>query len=127
MDLVNWQLETPYELESSQWKEINSFIMFWLIGTPSVSVSIRSETSDFGECTQCMVIFMGAWAKYSIQNDYEDDPIKCNLAGLNGVIDFYIKNKEVFGEISKIEKLIELKENNELEAYIKDYLSKKED
>ncbi len=70
------------------------------------------------DCGECMFLFMGGWAKYSIQSE-DNDTFKASLAGTELAIQFYKNNKKDLGKNKDLEKLIKLQDNNELEDFIR--------
>jgi len=57
-----------------------------------VSVELTDKIVTFIKSADCLLIFLGAYAKYSIENDYSINAYQCNLASIESVIQFYEKN-----------------------------------
>jgi len=117
LDASDWLLNTPLSEDSIKRKEVNSFLMRWMSGTPSVSIELVSGIVPL-DCLDCLMSFMSGWTKYSLENDYSKDKINCALAGAEHAIEFYEKNQPELGKSSDMEKLIEQKENGTLKKYI---------
>lgn len=115
---VDWLIKTPAESEKDKRLEVNAFLLQWLSGSPNVMIEITQEVATFMECSDCLMIFMGGWAKYSLENNDYADKIKGNLAGIESVIEFYNSNKSVLAKNNAIEKYVKLKEKGKLEKYI---------
>lgn len=115
---VNWLQKQPVNDSPEKRKEVNAFVLLWLSGTPDVSISLHPKIATFMDCADCLMIFMGSWAKYSLKSSYKND-LKGSLAGIEGVMDFYTKNKSALGKNKAIEKYFKLKAKNKLEDYVK--------
>ena len=119
---VTWLIDTPLEKEPDKRKEVNKFLMMWLTGTPNVTIEISQEIVTFLDCADCLMVFMGGWAKYALENDYSKNLIKGNLAGVESVIEFYERNKKTLGKIKEIQNYKKLRDKGELENHIESKL-----
>jgi hypothetical protein len=119
IESYNWLMKSPLEEESVKRQNINAFLLKWIIGSPNVSISLTLFNSNYGDCQQCILIFMGGYTKYALETRDFKDVFKSTLAGIEDVIKFYISNKTAIGRTPSIEKLIRLKGKNKLESYIK--------
>lgn len=122
LDGFNWLIETPLGLEPTKRKELNTFLLEWMSGSPYVSIELSEKIVTYLDCGECLMIFMGGWTKYALETRDFKNKNKGNLAGTESVIKFYLSNKETLGENKAIEKYIKLKEENKLEEYIKSNL-----
>lgn len=116
---VDWLIKTPVDSEKEKRSEVNAFLLQWLTGSPNVMIEITQEVATFMDCSDCLMIFMGGWAKYSLENNDYADKIKGNLAGIESLIEFYNGNKKALGNNNVIEKYVKLKDKGKLEKYIK--------
>ena len=79
--------------------------MDWVSGSPKVTIEINADIVSFmGSKQDYLLIFMGAWAKYSIETKDYDDKVAGNLAGIKAVIKFYQNNKANLPKEKHIEK-----------------------
>ncbi|MEZ4849835.1 MAG: hypothetical protein R3B93_14705 [Bacteroidia bacterium] len=115
---VDWLTEAPVNSNESHRKEVNAFLMKWLTGSPSVSIALTTEIATFMDCGDCLLVYMGGWAKYVIETGDNDDKVKANLAGLESVMTFYQKHKSELGKNKAIEKYIKMKAKGKLEAFV---------
>jgi len=116
---IDWLTQTPIQTQPEKRKEVNTFVLAWLTGSPDVSVEIKTEIVNFMDTNpDLLMIFMCGWAKYSIETKDYDNKIMGNLKGVETVIDFYIKNKENLKKDKNVEKYIKMKENGTLEEFI---------
>lgn len=114
---IEWIQNTPLSQNPSKRREINAFLMKWMSGTPSITIELVSGLVPL-ECSECLMLFMSGWTKYSIENNYSQDKLKCALAGVEMTVAFYEKNKSELGKKSEMEKLIKRKKKGKLEKYV---------
>lgn len=118
IDGINWLQITPLDKDPIKRKEINGFLIQWMSGSPNVSIELSEKIVTYMSCSECLMIFMSGWTKYTLQTtDY--NKLDANLVGTESVIDFYSSNKKIIGKNMEIEKFIELKEKGKLKSYIK--------
>lgn len=116
---VNWLENTPINQETKKRKEVNAFLMQWLTGTPDVTISLNPEIITFMDCPDCLMVFMGSWAKYALENkDYKNE-LQGSLVGIESVIKLYENNKNSIGKNKAIEKYMKLKDKGKLADDIK--------
>lgn len=119
INMYNWLLTTPLGVEPEKRKAMNAFIVQWISGSPNVTIELSADIITYMDCADCLVIFMGGWTKYALETKDFDGKVKGNIAGTEGVIEFYTQNKKALGKNKDIEKLIQLKNDNNLESFIK--------
>ena len=116
---IDWLIQTPLNTQPEKRKEINTFVMTWLTGSPNVTIEIKPEIVSFIEPNADLImIFMCGWTKYSLETKDYSNRIKESQKGVEAVIEFYIKNKENLKKDKNVEKYIKLKEEGKLEDYI---------
>jgi len=116
---VDWLEYTPINEQTTKRKAINTFLLEWLTGNTDVSINIDPDVVTFSDCHECLMIFMGSWARYALENkDYKND-FKGNIEGIEAVITIYEKNMETLGNIKAVDKYIKQKNKGKLENYIK--------
>jgi len=116
---VNWLESTPINEQATKRKKVNSFLMEWLTGSTDVSINIDSDVVTFMDCGDCLMMFMGSWARYALINKDYNNNFKGNYEGVEAVISLYEKNRERLGSIKAVEKYIKQKNKGKLENYIK--------
>jgi hypothetical protein len=117
LESINWLSETPINLNPSKRKEVNTFLMKWMTGSPTVSISLVEGLVPL-DCPDCLMAFLSGWTKYSLENNYSDDKVKCAIAGIENAINLYNKNKSTIGKNSDLEKLIKKMNSGKLEKYV---------
>jgi len=116
---IDWLTQTPLNTQPEKRKEINTFVIAWLTGSPDVSIDIKPEIVNFMKPNvDLLMIFMCGWTKYSLETKDYNNKIKGSQKGIEAVIEFYMKNKENLKKDKNVEKYIKLKEEGKLEEYI---------
>ncbi|MEZ4857121.1 MAG: hypothetical protein R2812_11675 [Gelidibacter sp.] len=111
---INWLENTPINQDTEKRKEANAFLMQWLTGAPNVSINLAPYVVDLTEKNpDLMMLFLGGWTKYALQNPKDKSTFNGNLAGVKNLMTFYSNNEKT--EIKKdknIEKLLKLTETD---------------
>jgi len=125
INTINWLEDTPLDQEADKRQVQTTLLVGWITNAPEVSVTIDAKMTPFvTKGTEIlMVIFMGGWTKYCLQNNYSKDPVQCNLAGIQSSIKVYKKGG--FKKNRDMQKLIDLDDKGELEQWVKDNLKKR--
>lgn len=99
---AKWLENTPLNEQTLKRKEANAFLVKWLTGTSTVTISIGKEIVDFTDKNnELLVLFMAGWARYTLENNYNKDIHKGYYAGLVSMIKVYnkgiaiVKDKEM--------------------------------
>jgi hypothetical protein len=99
--------------------------MAWLTNSPTVTIDIDEKTTPFAKKNpDLLFIFMGGWTKYSLQNNYSKDAVKCNVAGIRTAIKVYQMGNGIKKD-KEMEKIIEIDSKNELDAWVASQLEEK--
>jgi hypothetical protein len=115
----DWLMKTSLNEQTAKRKEANAFLLKWLSGSPNVSIEIKQEIVSFmGTSPDLLMIFMGGWAKYSLESNDFKNKIAGSMAGIESVIEFYTKNKDFMPKDKNVEKYIKMKDKGTLKAYI---------
>lgn len=116
---IDWLLKTPLNTQPGKRKDINTFVIAWISGSPTVTLEIKSEIVNFATGNpDLLVIFMCGWTKYAIEKKELVTNKTGSMKGIEAVIDFYVKNKASLKKDKNVEKYIKMKENGTLEEYI---------
>ena len=116
---VDWLIANPINEQASKRKEANAFLLKWLMGSPDIYIEIRQEIVTFQNSSpELLSIFMGGWAKYSIENKDFDNKTLGSLAGIESVIEFYTKNKGLISKDKNVEAYVKMKKKGTLKDYI---------
>lgn len=121
---IDWLENTPFDQEEKKRLQQKALLVAWLTNSPTVTLEINANVLTFTKKNpDLMIIFMGGWTRYALQNEYSKDNIKGSLAGIKSTIKVYKalslkKDKEM-------QKLIELEDKGELENWVKKEMEKK--
>jgi hypothetical protein len=118
---VNWLENTPLDQEPEKRTEANAFLIKWLSGTPDVAVSLNSEivTKYTDKNPQLLVLFLGGWSRYALQNNYSRDQLKGYYYGFKTMVLVYRKGIAIKEE-KALEHLVKVDDDGKLEDWIKD-------
>jgi len=112
-------MQTPIHGQTAKRKDANTFLLKWLSGSPNVHIEIKQEIVTFmGTSPDLLMVFMGGWAKYSLESKDFDNKIKGSKAGIEAVIDFYNANREFMTKDKNVEKYVKMKNKGTLDGYI---------
>ena len=121
---IDWLETTPFDKEEEKRTNQKALFVAWLTNSPTVTLEINADVLTFTKKNPDLLItFMGGWTRYSLQNNYSSDNVQGSLAGIKSAIKVY-KNLSLKKD-KEMEKLIELEGKGELEAWVKDKMSKK--
>lgn len=121
---INWLETTPFDEQEDKREKQKALLLAWLTNSPTVTLELNADVLTFTKKNpDLIIIFMGGWTKYSLENNYSSDNIQGSLAGLKSVIKVY-KNLSLKKD-KEVENLIELDNNGELENWVKEIMGKK--
>jgi hypothetical protein len=114
----DWLLQAPSNSELEKRQDAGAFLMGWLSGNPNLTIDVNPKIVNFMDANpDLLLIFVGGWGKYAITTK-ENDKIKGNLAGLEGVMQYYQKNRDKLQKDKHVEKYLKMKEAGELEVFV---------
>lgn len=120
---VDWL--ATHSLNDPQRADVNAALLTWISDTPTLTISLSSYIMDYTKKNpDFLMLFMAGWSKFVIHHpDAKADALKCNLAGIQAILDFYPKGKDYgIRKDKRIVKLLKVQSNNQLEKYIKELL-----
>lgn len=122
---INWLENTPMDTEETKRKQQLALLTAWIVNSPTVTIEVDSKILTFTKKnSELLIIFMGGWTRYVLQNSYSKDNFKGNLAGIKSAIKVYKMDNGIKKD-KAMEKIITMDENGELEQWIKDQMAKK--
>jgi hypothetical protein len=115
---IDWLENTPINKEEELHKTQYALLSSWIINSPTVTVQVNHNVVSFIEKnSELLIIFMGGWTKYSLENNYSKDLINGNVAGLESVIRFYKRNSFLKKDEEML-KLIEIDKQGQLKELV---------
>ena len=119
LNAIKWLSETKINEQTEKRIEVNAFLLKWLMGSPYVHIEINPEIVTFiGTAPELLLMFMGGWAKYSIEAEDYNNKTAGSLAGIEMVINFYEKNKSFLPKDKNVESYIKMKKKGKLKEYV---------
>lgn len=120
---VDWIENTPIDENEEMHKFQYALLIQWLTNSPTVTLELNAYVMDYTKKNgDLLVVFMGGWTKYALQNEYTKDEIPCNLAGLQSMIKVYKTGK--LKKDKKMDELVELEAEGKLETFVKEKIKK---
>jgi len=122
---VNFLESTPIDKHGEAWKGQAALFMAWLTNSPQVTIEVDAKTTRMAQRNpELLIVFMGGWTRYVLQNGYSKDRVQGIVAGLRSTIKAY-KMGNGFRKDKEMEKLVKLDESNGLEDWVKEQLGQK--
>lgn len=119
---VDFLENTSLDEEKDKRKEAAIFVLKWLEGSPDLIMNIRPYMVEINKKNKdFLLIFMGGYARYAIENHYAVNEFNAALSGLKSVFKVY-KNGKGVSKDSVVEELIEKDEDGKLEAWLQEKL-----
>jgi hypothetical protein len=117
INTVDWLQQTSWDDEQDKRKEANTFLIAWITGSPTVTISIGSPLLKLSKKNpDLMITFMGGYTKYVLQHKDVPNTNAANAAGLRALIAKYQMEKNHKRE-SAVENLIKVDQDGKLEAW----------
>ena len=114
MNCIDW-LKTHSPSDSKR-KDVSAFALWWLTGTPDVHMVLNTDVVKF-EDVNMLLLFLGGWAQYAIQNK-DDDQVEGCYAGVETAINYYEQYKKSLPKDKGAEQLLKMKNKGTLKEYI---------
>lgn len=113
-----WLEETALDQDEDKRKEVSSFVMKWIIGSPTVTIDLSDKISKiYGKNAQLLINYMAAYSAYWLQNKSSATKPAATKAGLISMMNVYKKDINI-KKSKEMEKLIKLTEDGNLDKYI---------
>ena len=90
--------------------------LWWLTGTPDVHMVLNTDVVKF-EDGNLLLLFLGGWAQYAIQNK-DDDQVEGCYAGVETALNYYEQYKKLLPKDKGAEQLLKMKNKGTLKAFI---------
>jgi hypothetical protein len=87
---TKWLDNTAVGTNDDKRAKTNAWVTAWLINSPSVTIEIRSSILKiFDKNPQLNIVYMAAYGRYCLENNYSKDQLKCNTAGIRAAINCF--------------------------------------
>jgi hypothetical protein len=122
---AKWLESNPIGADMQKRIGINSFVIKWISGSPTVSVELQEfQTKLCDKNPQLLALFMSAYARYCLENNYSKDVLKATTAAIKSVINCYSLGGDV-RKNKQLEKAIRAGKEGKLEEWVKASLAAK--
>ncbi len=119
----NWLEKNDLDKEPEKRKEVSAFVMKWIIGSPSVNVSLTEQIQKlYGKNASLLIIYMGSYTRHFLENKSSATVFSGTKAGLTSMMNVYKKGIDI-KKSKEMEKLIKLAEENKIDEYITEKFS----
>jgi hypothetical protein len=125
LNTINWLENTPMDQQEAKRQQQKALFVGWITNSPTVTIEVNSNILTFTKKNaELLIIFMGGWTRYSLQNSYSQDIYQGTLAGVKAAIKVYKMDNGIKKD-KAMDKIITMDENGELEKWVKEQLEKK--
>ncbi|MEJ8840890.1 hypothetical protein WG954_00750 [Lacibacter sp. H375] len=120
---IDWLENTSLNQDQEKRKLQNAMLVSWLTNSPTVTLEINADVLTFTKKNaDLLIIFMGGWTRYSLQNGYSKDAVQGSIAGIKSAIKVY--KTGLLKKDKEMQKMVDMDEKGELEAWVKTKLKK---
>ena len=115
---AKWLEEIDLDRDEDKRKEVSSFVMKWIIGSPSVSVELSEKIMDlYKKNDKILINYMAAYSAYWLQNKSAATKPGGVKAGLTSMMNVYKKDINI-KKNKEMDKLIKTTGEGKLDEYI---------
>ena len=120
---IDWLESTPINEQRDKRDFQNAALLTWITNSPTVTVEVNADILTFiKKNPDLLVIFMGGWTRYSLQNNYSKDVVEGTIAGLKSAIKVY--KTGLLKKDKAMQAYVDTDDKGELESYVKSKLKK---
>jgi hypothetical protein len=113
-----WLLATPLNEQPEKHREVSTFVVRWVSGSPTVNVEINPIIMDFEDKNPGMLaLYMASSAKYVLENNYSTDMRAKQKSALHDMISVYQAGNGIKKD-KKMEKLIDSDKNGKMDEWL---------
>ena len=120
---AKWLESTALDKETLTRKKVSAWVIVWISNSPTVTETIYSGIiKPFDKNPDLLGVFMAGYARYILENNYDGDAFKGNLAGIKAVINCV----KLGGDIKKdknLTKLLDADKEGKLEEWVKEAMT----
>ena len=118
IDAAKWLEATDLDKEADKRKEVNSFVLRWVSGSPTISIDITEKLAKlYGKNAQLLGIYLASYARDFLENKNTATRFSATKAALTSMMNVYKKGIDI-SKSKEMEKLIKLTDENKLDDYI---------
>ncbi|RTQ48920.1 hypothetical protein EJV47_15110 [Hymenobacter gummosus] len=114
---VNWLETVPGNAEAVKRQQTNQFLLMWIQGAPNVSVGLQQYVTELCKSNPTLLgLFLGGWARYSLQHPEDKTQLAPNLAAVQTMLNAYQKGG--WEKDKNLDNLLALQNKGQLEAWV---------
>ena len=118
IDAAKWLEQTGLDKEIDKRKEVTSFVLQWISGSPTISIAITEKLAKiYGKNGQLLGIYLASYARNFLENKNTATKFSATKAGLTSMMNVYKKGIGIT-KSKEMDKLINLTDENKLDDYI---------
>jgi hypothetical protein len=122
-----WLEETDLDKETEKRKEVNTFVLSWVQGSPKVSIVIHPKLIEMVKKNeQLLIIYMGSFTRYKLENKDDTSDFNATKSAVQSLIAIYKKGIEIKKNKDMLE-LLKYNEEGRLNEYLIQVLKVKKD
>jgi len=110
-----WMEETDLDQQTEKRQAINQFIVQWVSGSPTVTISLDESLAQLTEKNpDLLALYLASYSKYIIEHKSDPSNFNAARAALTSISKVYRKGIDVY----RNKKLEGLKDSTQIEEYI---------
>ena len=115
---IDWMVQTPSSDQSAKRQQVATFLLAWMAGTPDVSMQISDAVTNLADKNPDMLLInMGGYTKYVLENPADKDKFKAAKAAIKMVLAKY-QNDKTSVKDKELDKLVKLNKQGTLDNWI---------
>jgi hypothetical protein len=117
-ETADWLEETDLDKQPDIRLEANAFIVKWLAGSPTVTITVESHLMKLVDKNPLLIpIYMARYSSYCITNNAYKDELEPTKAGLQAIVKVYKKGIGITKD-KTLEKLSKAIDQQQLDEYV---------
>lgn len=115
---AKWLEETDLDKQKPKRKDINSFVLRWITGSPTVSMDLNEGIMKiYGENVQLLGIYIASYCRHFLENKDSATKMTGTRAGIISMMNVYKKKIDI-SRSKEMEKVIKAYDEGKLDDYI---------
>jgi len=120
IDAAKWLEETDLNSETEKRKNVNAFVLQWISGSPTITVSLNEQLSQiYGKNAHLLGIYLASYTRNFLESPETATKFSATKAGLIAMMNVYKKGIGI-KKSKEMEKLIGLTDENKLDEFIQE-------
>ena len=118
IDASKWLEETDLDKEIEKRQQVNTFVVQWISGSPTVTVDITDRLGKiYGKNLQLLGMYLASYSRNFLENKGSATKLPATKAGLISMMNVYKKGIGI-KKTKEMEKLIKLSSDNKFDEYV---------